>query len=251
MTGDPTPDGPRAVILAGGKGTRLRPYTTSIPKPLMPVGDRPILDVVLLQLKHFGFGRVTIVTGHLAELIEAYTGDGSRYGLVVDFFREDRPLGTAGSLALLEGLDAPFLVMNGDVLTDLDFGGLLRTHTDSEAIATIATTTQEVQIPLGVMHMDESGSGRVVDYVEKPTLSYQASMGVYAFGVRTLAHIEPGEYLDFPDLVLRLVSAGEFVRSEPSEAFWHDIGRPEDFEQAQKDFERLGGQLLPGGLDGP
>ncbi|MCW3016038.1 MAG: nucleoside-diphosphate-sugar pyrophosphorylase [Solirubrobacterales bacterium] len=238
----------RAIILAGGRGTRLRPYTTTIPKPLMPVGDRPILDVVLRQLRHFGFGRVTIVTGHLAELIEAYTGDGSRYGLQVDYYREDEALGTVGALALLGGLDEPFLVLNGDVLTDLDYRALVDGHRASDAVATIATSTQDVQIPLGVMHFEDEGDDtRVTNYLEKPKLHYQASMGVYCFDPAILEHIEPGVRLDFPDLVLRLVAAGSLVQASRSEAFWLDIGRVDDYEQAQRDFERLYERLLPGG----
>jgi NDP-sugar pyrophosphorylase family protein len=238
----------RAIILAGGRGTRLRPYTTTIPKPLMPVGDRPILDIVLRQLKHFGFERVTIVTGHLAELIEAYTGDGTRYGLLIDYYREDVPLGTVGALALLGGLDEPFLVLNGDVLTDLDYRAFVGRHRSSDAIATIATTTQVIQIPLGVMsYGDGDDATRVTDYVEKPSLSYQASMGVYCFDPTVVAHIEPDVRLDFPDLVLRLVAASVVVRADPSDAFWLDIGQMEDYEQAQRDFEELYERLLPGG----
>jgi NDP-sugar pyrophosphorylase family protein len=249
MDDRPTDSPPaRAIILAGGRGTRLRPYTTTIPKPLMPVGDRPILDVVLRQLAHFGFERVTIVTGHLAELIEAYTGDGTRYGLQVDYYREDVPLGTVGALALLGGLEEPFLVLNGDVLTDLDYRTFLDHHRASDAIATIATTTQVIQIPLGVMSYGDGGDAtRVTDYVEKPSLSYQASMGVYCFDPAVLAHIEPDVRLDFPDLVLRLVAAGVVVRADPSDAFWLDIGRVDDYEQAQRDFEELYERLLPGG----
>ena len=215
----------------------------------MPVGERPILDIVLRQLKHFGFEHVTIVTGHLAELIEAYAGDGSRYGLLVDYYREDEPLGTVGALALLDGLDAaPFMVMNGDVLTDLDYGRIMARHRDSAAVATIATRTQNVQVSLGVMHFgDEDDRDRVTDYVEKPTLHYESSMGVYCFDPSVLPHIEPNVRLDFPDLVLRLVGAGELVRADRSDDFWLDIGQPDDYEQAQDDIERLYDRLLPGG----
>lgn len=241
-------DGPRAVILAGGKGTRLRPYTTVIPKPLMPVGERPILDIVLRQLKHYGFGRVTISTGYLAELIESFFGDGSNVGIPVDYVREDEPLGTAGALALVDGLDDDFLVMNGDVLTDMDYGALLSAHRDSDAAATIATHSKDVQVSLGVLRFeDETDTSRLTGYDEKPTLSYEASMGVYCFSPRARAQIASGERLDFPDLVLRLIGAGEIVRGRPSESFWLDIGRPEDYEQAQDDFDRLSDRFLPPG----
>ena len=167
------------MVLAGGEGTRLRPYTAVIPKPLMPVGDRPVLDVVLRQLKAAGFEQITIATGYLAELIEAFFTDGSAYGLSIDYFREREPLGTVGALALIERLDEPFLVMNGDVLTDMDYADMLRRHAASGAAATIATTARTVEISLGVMRFhDGRDQDRVTDYVEKPRLSYDASMGV-------------------------------------------------------------------------
>jgi NDP-sugar pyrophosphorylase family protein len=238
----------RAVILAGGLGTRLRPYTTTIPKPLMPVGDKPILHVVLRQLKAYGFEHVTIATGHLAELIEAYCRDGSEYGLTIDYFRETEPLGTVGALASIDGLgDDDFLVMNGDVLTDLDYAALLERHRAGGAVATIATRRADVQVPLGVLHFEEDDTSRVSGYSEKPHLHYEASMGVYCFTPGALEHLERGVRLDFPDLVLRLVAAGETVRGWRSEDFWLDIGQPDDYEQAQDDIERLYDRLLPDG----
>jgi NDP-sugar pyrophosphorylase family protein len=241
-------DGPRAVILAGGKGMRLRPYTTVLPKPLMPVGDRPILDIVLRQLRHKGFGRATISTGYLAELIEAFFGDGGRIGLPVDYVREDEPLGTAGALALVEGLAEDFLVMNGDVLTDLDYRAVLAAHSASDAIATIATHERRVQIELGVLGLDgDHDPSRVTDYFEKPVIDYEASMGVYCFSPRVLEFIERGKRLDFPDLILRLLGAGETVRAHRSADFWLDIGRHDDYEQAQEEFERLRDRIVPDG----
>ena len=239
-------DTTRAVVLAGGRGTRLRPYTAVLPKPLMPVGDRPILDVVLRQLRRHGFGHVTVATGHLAELIEAFVRDGRAYDLAVDYHREDEPLGTVGALALIEDLHEPFLVMNGDVLTDLDYRALMAHHHASGAAATIAVTARTVQISLGVMRFeDDADDARVTDYVEKPSMDYEASMGVYAFSPAVLAHIEPGERLDFPDLVLRLLKAGEKVQAWRPEAYWLDIGRHEDYEQAMEEFERMRARLLP------
>jgi NDP-sugar pyrophosphorylase family protein len=237
----------RAVILAGGLGMRLRPYTTVLPKPLMPVGDRPILDVIIRQLKHQGFDRLTIVTGHLAELIEAFFGSGARHGIPIDYFREDEPLGTVGALSLIDDLDEDFLVMNGDVLTDLPFAELLDRHADSGAAATIAAHRREVRISLGVLGFDDSGDPeRLTGYVEKPTYDYEVSMGVYAFSRRVLRFIEPGQRLDFPDLVLRLIEAGETVRARRSTDYWLDIGRHDDYETAMDEFERLRTRFLPG-----
>jgi NDP-mannose synthase len=235
----------RAVILAGGLGTRLRPYTVVLPKPLMPVGDRPVLDIVVRQLKRDGFDRVTVATGHLAELIEAFFGDGSSYGIPIDYVREHEPLGTVGALAMIDALDEDFVVMNGDVLTDMSFSGALDAHRANDAVATITAREQPVDVSLGVMVMDDDDPTRLTGYVEKPQLRYQVSMGVYCFSPRVLPFIEPGERLDFPQLVLRLIEAGEIVRQAPSEDYWMDIGRPGDYEQAQEDFERLRGRLLP------
>jgi NDP-sugar pyrophosphorylase family protein len=236
----------RAVILAGGLGTRLRPYTTVLPKPLMPVGDRPVLDIVIRQLKAHGFERVTVATGYLAELIEAFFRDGERYGIPIDYFREEEPLGTVGSLALIEGLDEPFLVMNGDVLTDIDYGRFLDEHLASDAVATVATTHRDVQIGLGVLQFGDDGDiSRLTGYIEKPKIAYECSMGVYAFDPAAIRHIDAGTRLDFPDLILRLLDAGEIVRAWRSDDYWLDIGRHDDYEQAMEEFERMRHRLIP------
>jgi NDP-sugar pyrophosphorylase family protein len=237
----------RAVVLAGGVGTRLRPYTTVLPKPLMPVGDRPVLDIVVRQLKRDGFDRITMATGHLAELIEAFFRDGGAYGIAIDYLREREPLGTAGPLALIDGLDEDFLVMNGDVLTDIDYAALLEQHRAGDAIATIATQERDVQISLGVLRFDDGADPtRLTGYSEKPKIHYQASMGVYCFSPSVLGHIEPNVRLDFPDLILRLIEAGEVVRGWPSEAYWLDIGRHDDYERATDEFEQMRHRLIPG-----
>jgi NDP-sugar pyrophosphorylase family protein len=242
----------RAVVLAGGLGMRLRPYTTVLPKPLMPVGDRPILDIIVRQLRHHGFERLTIVTGHLAELIEAFFGDGERFGIAIDYFREDEPLGTVGALSLLDGLDDDFLVMNGDVLTDLAYGEFLDGHRASGAAASVAAHRREVQISLGVLQFEDSDDAdRLTGYIEKPSYDYEVSMGVYAFAPRAIELIEPNKRLDFPDLVLRLLDAGEVVRARRSENdYWLDIGRHDDYETAMDEFERMRDRFLPDSLPG-
>ena len=226
---------------------RLRPYTTVLPKPLMPVGDRPILDIIVRQLRHAGFERLTIVTGHLAELIEAFFGDGEKYGIAIDYYREDEPLGTVGALSLLEGLDDDFLVMNGDVLTDLAYGEFLDQHRASGAAASVAAHRREVQVSLGVLQFEDADDAdRLTGYIEKPTYHYEVSMGVYAFSPRAIEQIEPGVRLDFPDLVLRLLDAGETVRARRSENdYWLDIGRHDDYETAMDEFERMRDRFLP------
>jgi NDP-sugar pyrophosphorylase family protein len=239
----------RAVILAGGEGTRLRPYTTVLPKPLMPIGDRPVLDIVVRQLKAHAFEQITIATGYLAELIEAFFRDGEAYEIPIDYYRESEPLGTVGALALIDGLvDDDILVMNGDVLTDIDYGALLERHKAGDAAATIATKTRDVKISLGVLRFaDEGDPTKLTGYDEKPSIEYTASMGVYCFAPRALAHIKAGERLDFPDLILRLIAAGETVRAWPSEDYWLDIGRHDDYEQAQEEFESVRARLIPPG----
>jgi NDP-sugar pyrophosphorylase family protein len=233
----------RAIVLAGGKGTRLAPYAVAFPKPLMPLGDVPILEVVVRQLAHYGFDRVTMAVGHLAELIEAFFGDGRKFGLAIDYAREDRPLGTAGPLKNIGELPETFLVMNGDLLTDLDYAALVRRHVEQGNDATIGVHRKEVRIDLGVLECD--ADGRIVDYREKPTLGYDVSMGVYAFSRGVLAHIPDG-YFDFPDLVLELIRAKRPIRAFPFDGLWLDIGRAEDYAKAVETFERARGRFLPG-----
>ena len=224
----------RVIILAGGKGTRLLPYTTVIPKPLMPVGDRPILEIIIRQLKKCGFSRFTMAVGYLAELLEAYFGDGSRFGVQIDYSREEKPMGTIGSLGLIDGLDETFMVMNGDVLTNLSYTQLVDFHKEQDAVATIATYNKELQIDLGVLDVGEDF--RLRDYKEKPTVKYQVSMGIYVFEPEILQYLQPNGYLDFPDLTLKLIKEGERVIAFPFDGYWLDIGRHEDYVQAQEEF---------------
>jgi NDP-sugar pyrophosphorylase family protein len=232
----------RAVILAGGRGTRLAPYTVAFPKPLMPLGDVPILEIVVRQLRRSGFTHVTMAVGHLAELIEAFFGNGARFGVKIDYSREERPLGTAGPLRRVSNLEDDFLVMNGDLLTDLDYGDLIRRHRDQHNDATIGVYQKEVKIDLGVLERD--AEGRVIDYREKPTLKYEVSMGVYAFSKAVLDYI-PETYFDFPDLVLELIRRGRPIRGYSFEGLWLDIGRQEDYGKAVETFERERARFLP------
>jgi NDP-sugar pyrophosphorylase family protein len=233
----------RAVILAGGKGTRLAPYTTVLPKPLMPIGDMPILEVVLRQLKAAGITRVTIAVGYLAELLQAFCGDGSRLGLDIDYSFEDKPLGTVGPLTKIKDLDDTFLMMNGDVLTTMDYGALIETHKRSGAVTTIATHEREVRIDFGVL--ETNSEGRLVEYIEKPTKHFHVSMGVYVFEPEVLRFLEPNHYLDFPDLVKTLISREEAVSSYPFAGYWLDIGRHDDYATAIEEFDARRHEFLP------
>lgn len=224
----------QAVILAGGKGTRLRPYTATLPKPLVPVGEYPIIEVVLRQLKAYGLRDVIVSTGHLAELIEAYCGDGRRWGLKIRYVREDKPLSTAGALSLIRGLAPDFLTINGDVLTTLDLARLCRAHRKSGALATVAVCERQTQVDFGVIHLD--ARDRLQAYVEKPAHRYLVSMGVNVFDRRVLKHVRRGERLGIPELIARIHEAGGLVAGHRNDAEWLDIGRPEDYERAQDVF---------------
>ena len=232
----------QAIILAGGRGTRLQPYTTVLPKPLMPVGNYPILEIVIRQLHYAGFRQILMAVGYLGELIEAYLGDGSKWGVEILYSREDEPLGTAGPVALFDGLQEHFLVMNGDILTDLDYTAFFEYHQKKEGLATIATYEKKVKIDLGVI---ETGPNRqLTKYIEKPVLPYSVSMGIYAFARQILSHIPIGQYLDFPDLIKKLITAEKPVYSMPFDGYWLDIGRREDYEEAAEDFAELEKQFL-------
>lgn len=229
----------KTVILAGGEGRRLRPYTTVLPKPLMPVGDRPILDLLIGQLRQHGIDEVIISVGYLGGLIEAYVGDGSRLGVKVSYLREEKPLGTVGPISLLQDADSAFLVINGDVLTDFDFSGFARFHKNHGGDMSIGTYAKEVKIDLGVLELTEKGE--VTNYIEKPTLKRSVSMGIYCCGPSVLDFVPKDSYCDLPTLVLALIRAGKKVRSFDHGGLWLDIGRHEDYEVAQEKI----GSLLP------
>jgi NDP-sugar pyrophosphorylase family protein len=232
----------KAIVLAGGKGARLAPYTKVLPKSLMPIGDMPILEILLWQMKRAGVDEVILAVGHMAHLLQAFFQDGERFGLKIIYSFERQPLGTAGPLSLVGGLDDTFLVTNGDVLTTLDLRRLIDSHRSSGAAATISTHARQVKIDLGVIQYD--GTNQVVDYIEKPRYDFFVSMGIYVFEPRVLNYIPYNQYLDFPDLVLRLIGGREKVMGYPFDGYWQDLGRADDYEQAIQDFESLRSQIL-------
>ncbi|MCW2875516.1 nucleotidyltransferase family protein [Actinacidiphila oryziradicis] len=234
-----------AVILAGGKGVRLRPYTTALPKPLVPIGDQyAILEIVLRQLANSGFTSCTIAIGHLGHIIRAYVGDGSQWGLHVSYSTEDSPLGTMGPLlTMLDRLPEHFLVMNGDILTDLDFGEVLRGHRASDAPLTIATYCRKVRIDFGVLTTDDR---QVVGFTEKPTLDYRVSMGVYGLSRSALGAYTAGLPLGFDELVLDLLAEKTPPAAHEFDGYWLDIGRPDDYDRANAEFATYRDLLLKG-----
>ena len=224
----------RAVILAGGKGTRLRPYTTVLPKPLVPVADRPILELVIRQLARNGFTRIDLSVGHLGGLIKAYLDSIELPdGVELQYWWEDQPLGTAGALRRIEALDTPFLAMNGDVLTTLDYAQLMRFHEGHEGELTIATHRQKVDIDLGVI---ESNDGFVTEYVEKPTMNFDVSMGIYVYEPSVLEFIPEGRF-DFPDVVNAMLEAGRKVAVYTGPGVWFDIGTVGEHERASAELD--------------
>jgi NDP-sugar pyrophosphorylase family protein len=232
----------KAVVLAGGKGARLAPYTKVLPKPLMPIGDMPILEILLRQMQRYGIEEVILTVGHLAQLLQTFFQDGSQFDLKIRYSYEDRPLGTAGPLSLLDGLDDTFLVTNGDVLTTLKLGDLVTFHRESGATATIAMHARQVNVDLGVLQL--GGKNEVIGYIEKPTYNFHVSMGIYVFEPRVLDYIPYNQYLDFPDLVLKLIGAGEPVMGFPFDGYWQDLGRTDDYEHAVNEFDSIRSLIL-------
>lgn len=233
----------RVALLAGGKGARLRPLTTVFPKPLVPLGDKPVLEILLRRLVAEGFRNVTLCTGHLSELIMAVCGDGSRYGLKLSYVHEEVPLGTAGPLALIENMSDPFLVMNGDLLTTLRFSRLLDHHLGTGAEATISLYKRDVNIDFGVIETDPQGL--FARYVEKPTYHFEVSMGVYVMNRSVLRHLERGRPADMPWLVSTVAGAGGKVACYREPCYWLDIGRMDDYALAQEQFLQNAAMFLP------
>jgi len=237
----------KAVILAGGKGTRLKPYTTVLPKPLMPIGDKPILEILIRQLETQGFREIILMVGYLGELITAFFGDGSKFGVNIKYSKEEKPLGTAGGLSLIrDELDDTFLMVNGDTLTTLSFSDLVDYHCRNGATATVALKKREIHIDFGVVEVDRS-NGQVKGYTEKPILEMLVSTGVCALQPDVLEFVKPNEYLDFPKLIRNLLASGKNVKGYIFDGYWLDIGRPDDYERANTEFEEIEGKLGIGG----
>ncbi len=226
----------KAVILAGGEGRRLKPYTLVLPKPLVPVGDIPIMEIIIRQLAYYGFKDIYLACGHLVELIKAYFKDGKKWGVNLHYSVEDKPLGTVGPLKLLKNeLDEPFLVINGDILTDMSFLDIFQNHIVQGKLMTIGITEHRTKLEYGVVHLYENA---VVDYEEKPEVVHHVSMGVYVFAPYILRYIEEGERMDIPDLIKKFLDEDIGINAYIYKGRWFDIGNTEDFERALLSFEK-------------
>jgi NDP-mannose synthase len=234
----------QAIILAGGQGTRLKPYTTLLPKALVPLGDIPVLEVVLRQLKACGITDITLAVGHLAQLIEAYFGTGEHLGVTIKYARENQPLGTAGPLRAMPDLPDDFLVMNADILSDIDYQALLDAHRKQNAWATIAVYRRTSRIDFGTLEFD-ANTLQIQDFIEKPILEHSVSMGIYVFNRQVRELIPAGEPFGFDQLMKALIQKEAPVYAFPFNGYWLDIGRVEDYETAVNDFETLKCRLLP------
>lgn len=234
--------GKRAVILAGGLGTRLSPYTVVLPKPLMPIGDYPILEVVVRQLAHHKFERITMAVNHQVDIIQAFFGNGSKWNIEIDYSIEDRPLNTMGPLKLINDLPEDFLVMNGDILTDLDYGKFFNGHVKNGSIFTIASSLRKEESEFGVLEVDKQGFLR--GFEEKPVRRSQVSMGIYMLNKKVLQYVPENNAYGFDELMANLLGTKKKIKIENHKGYWLDIGRPDDYAQAIREFSMLKGKLL-------
>lgn len=225
-----------AVVMAGGFGTRLHPLTEEVPKPMLPVGDRPLLEIIVGQLRDAGITDITLSTFYHAEMIHAHFGNGERFGVRIGYLSEDQPLGTAGALSLLERPDRPVLVLNGDILTNTDFAAMVAFHRDQQATLTLSAYTYNTAIPYGVLEVEDN---RVKSVTEKPQFSYQVSAGIYVLSPAAFDFLEPGKPCPMTELIDRVLAAGQPVAAFPIREYWCDIGRVSDYLKAIKDHKRM------------
>ena len=224
----------RAIILCGGKGTRLKPYTVVLPKPLMPIGDYPIIEVIIRQLKTFGFKRITLAVNHQADIFKAFFGDGKKWGLDIDYILEKNSLGTMGPLSLINDLEEDFLVMNGDILSDIDFGECYEIHRKTKSIFSISSYKRRQLIDFGVL--EKSDSNILKSFKEKPEFEFEVSMGIYMVNREVKKYIPKNTFYGFDNLMLQLLQEKKEVKLIEHKGSWLDIGRPDDYLMAAKIF---------------
>ena len=227
----------RAIILAGGKGTRLKPYTVAIPKPLMPVGDKPILEIIILQLKKHGFNHITITVNHMAEIIKAFFGDGNKWDIRIDYTSESKALSTMGPLTLVEDLPENFLVMNGDVITDLNLSEFYHFHVNNKNNFTIGSIKRTDRINYGVLKKDENN--KLIKFNEKPFYEFLVSMGIYMVNKKVVDYIPKDKFFGFDHLMNLLIEKYEYPSIFEYNGYWLDIGRPDDYEKAVNEIDKI------------
>jgi NDP-mannose synthase len=227
----------RAIILAGGKGTRLKPYTISLPKPLVPIGEMPILEIIIKQLQKYGFNHITIAVNHMADIIKAFFGDGSKWDIKIDYSQESKPLSTMGPLTLIKDLPENFLVMNGDILTDLNFKAFFDLHTSKGSNFTIASFQRKDKIDYGVLRADTQN--RLIEFEEKPDYEFLVSMGIYMVNKNVISNIPSDTYFGFDHLMKLLIAKGENPVIHNHNGIWFDIGRPSDYDLAIHELDNI------------
>lgn len=231
------PNNTRVILMAGGLGMRLRPLTENTPKPMLKIGGKPILEVIIKNFIEQGFGRFTISVNYLAEIIKNYFGNGNSLGVDIDYIDENNKMGTAGALSLMKDRpDTPFIVMNGDLLTKLHFEQILRFHIDSNSIATMGAREFNMQVPYGVVKAE---GARLVGIEEKPNQSFYVNAGIYVLSPQVFENVELGRPLDMPELFLKTMNRGDIASVYPVRDYWMDIGRVEDLERARVEFETV------------
>ena len=229
------------VMMAGGIGSRLMPLTENSPKPLLKIGSKPILEIILESFIEKGFYRFYISVNYMSEKIEDYFGNGSRWGVEIEYIEEKERLGSAGSLGLLkDSLDLPVIVMNGDILTKVDYSAMLSYHESEHAIATMAVREYKSRIPYGVINLSNN---RIKSIVEKPMESYMVNAGIYILDSKVIRNIDGKQYLDMPDFFVRLINANMKTVVYPIREYWIDIGQIENFQQAQTDYDIVWGEV--------
>jgi NDP-mannose synthase len=224
----------RAVILAGGKGTRLKPYTISLPKPLVPIVDTPVIEIIIRQLKNNNFHHITLAVNHMSEVIKAYCGDGSKWGIKIDYSQEETPLGTMGPLKNIKDLPNTFLVLNGDIITDLNYEEFYNSHNTTNSIFTISSYSRMEEVDYGVL---ETSENMLLGFKEKPKINYEVSMGIYMVSKEVLKFIPENQAYGFDQLMLKLLKSKKKVAVQQHKDYWLDIGRPSDYMIAIDDYE--------------
>jgi dTDP-glucose pyrophosphorylase/CBS domain-containing protein len=234
----PTQDLPlQAVIMAGGLGTRLRPLTEDMPKPMLPVGGKPLMELLIEQLRQVGIRHVNVTTHYKPEKISDHFGDGSSFGVELNYVNEDKPLGTGGALGLIAAPKEPLLVINGDILTKVDFRAMLAYHQEQRAVMTVAVKQYDINVPYGVI---ECEGPRVCALKEKPQMHLLVNAGVYLLEPKVYEFIPNGEHFNMTDLIQWLLDTDHIVASFPIIEYWVDIGQLADYEQAQNDMQQRG-----------